>query len=134
MISYTVQEWMTPSPLTVTPETSLTEADVMMEARWIRHLPVVEDNKPVGMLSLGDIREAKATMNASTSADEPLVRDLITPEPITVPGMTTMALAAQTMLQAHISSLPVVDDDGFLTGILSETDVLRLFIEESKMG
>ena len=65
---------------------------------------------------------------------ELLVRALMAPEPMTVPEMTTMALTAQTMLQARISSLPVVDDDGILTSILSETDVLRLFIEESKMG
>ena len=131
MKSYLVKEWMTESPLFVTSETNLTEADVMMEARRIRHLPIVDDGKLVGILSLGDLREAKTQM---ASGAEPQVKDLMTADPITIPEVTTMALAAQTMLQARISALPLTDDFGELSGILSESDILRLFIEESKAG
>ncbi len=131
MKSYMVKEWMTESPLSVTTETNLTEADVMMEARRIRHLPILEEGKLVGILSLGDLREAKAQ---SAGGDDPQVKEVMTPDPISVPEGTTMALAAQTMVQARISALPVVNDEGELCGIISESDILRLFIEETKAG
>jgi CBS domain-containing protein len=53
------------------------------------------------------------------------VADVMTRQVVTVPPMTTIADAAGQMLQHSISGLPVVDDDGFLLGIVTEGDLLR---------
>jgi len=50
--AYTI---MTEDPITVGPDTTLFEAVELMRANRIRHLPVVEGRKPVGMLSLRDV-------------------------------------------------------------------------------
>jgi len=127
-----VSEWMSTKLLSINPNASLTEADVTMEARGFRRLLVVDEGKLVGVLSLGDLREAKSKLNLDDPTDEPRVRDLMTPDPITMPQHATIALAAQTMLQAKISGLPVVNDTGDLIGILSESDIFRYVVEMSR--
>jgi CBS domain-containing protein len=58
---------------TVTPETSLDQAVELMRERTIRRLPVVEGDRPVGLLSLGDVAIAcdEASALAEISASEP---------------------------------------------------------------
>jgi CBS domain-containing protein len=50
-----IGELMTPSPFTVTPDTSIDECMQMMTNKHIRHLPVVEGDQLVGMISIGDV-------------------------------------------------------------------------------
>lgn len=51
----TLGEICTPSPTTITPDTSCDEALEIMQAEAIRRLPVVEEDRPVGIVSLGDL-------------------------------------------------------------------------------
>lgn len=50
-----VADFMTPSPLTVEPETNIGDAAELMADNQVRRLPVVKDNKLVGIVSLGDL-------------------------------------------------------------------------------
>jgi len=127
-----VRDWMSTRVLSVTPDSTLTEADVTMEARRLRRLLVVEDGKLVGLLSAGDLREARARYAAVDAAHEPRVGELMTPDPITVPHHYSIGLAAQTMLSAKISGLPVIGDAGELVGVLSASDIFRYVIEMSR--
>jgi CBS domain-containing protein len=52
-----VVQVMTPDPVTVTPSTSLDEARLIVTNRRMRHLPVVDDGKVVGMVSSGDLTQ-----------------------------------------------------------------------------
>ncbi len=126
-----VKDWMTTKVLSVAPGASLTEADVTMEARQVRRLLVMEEGLLVGMLTQGDLRLAKAHHDGH-GGDEPLVRDLMTPDPITVSEDYSIGLAAQTLLAAKISGLPVVNEAGELVGLLSESDIFRYVIEISR--
>jgi CBS domain-containing protein len=128
MKKHLVRDWMNTKILSISPDSTLTEADVTMEARRIRRLLVVEDGKLVGVLSQGDLREAKAAQNPGAAGPEPKVRDMMSPDPITMSEHASIALAAQTMLQAKISGLPVVNPDGKLIGLLSESDLFRFVI------
>jgi CBS domain-containing protein len=47
-----VRHWMTPDPVTIEPETSIEEAAEIMFSRNFRHLPVVKDGRPLGIVSL----------------------------------------------------------------------------------
>ncbi len=53
-----VRRWMSPDVVTVVPSTVLGDASETMSALRVRHLPVVEDNVVIGMISIGDLVEA----------------------------------------------------------------------------
>lgn len=132
-----IREWMTPDPITVTPETTLPEAHRILAANSIRHLPVVRDGLLVGIVTLGDIRGAEPSGATSLSIWEVnyllsqlLVEEIMTPRPITISADGTLGEAAQTMLRHKIGGLPVVDRDGTLVGIVTECDVFRLVVED----
>lgn len=52
------------------------------------------------------------------------VADVMTPNPLTVKPQTPLSEAVKLLAEKHISGLPVVDEDGKLQGILSETDLM----------
>jgi CBS domain-containing protein len=52
-----VREWMTPDPITVTTETSIGEAGRTMLENGFRHLPVVEGERAIGILSIRDVAQ-----------------------------------------------------------------------------
>ena len=61
-----VREIMTPSPITVTPAQTVDECMRMVTANHIRHLPVVENGEPAGMISIGDLVKAIISSQAYT--------------------------------------------------------------------
>ncbi|HEY5986091.1 MAG TPA: CBS domain-containing protein, partial [Streptosporangiaceae bacterium] len=69
----TLQKAMTTEVLTVSPDTSLRDAAAQMAARWIRHLPVVEAGRVLGMISMRDITGIFASLgHAETTVDHDL--------------------------------------------------------------
>lgn len=50
-----VREWMTPDPITGSPDTGAAEAAEIMLERGFRHLPVVENGRPIGIVSVRDV-------------------------------------------------------------------------------
>ena len=129
-MSELVENWMTTTVVAAAPDTTLEEADNLLTEQGIRRLAVVDDGRLTGVLSLGDVRAAKASAAADMdgTAPQPIVRDLMTPDPITIPPTASLGLAAQTMLQLKVSGLPVVDDNGDLCGLLSESDLFRYIV------
>ncbi len=59
------------------------------------------------------------------------VADLMSLEPITILGSAPVARAQQLMDRHGVSGLPVVDDDGRLMGVISQTDLLRVHTDEA---
>lgn len=60
------------------------------------------------------------------------VADLMTIEPIVIQAHATLAAAEEMMRQFHVSGLPVVDQDGRLVGVISQTDFLHLSDPEAR--
>lgn len=130
-----VRDWMTPEPVTVTPQTSVMSARRILLAQGIRHLPVVEGGRVVGMLSDADLLLRDSQMAQALSA---LQSDLlggryrrvesimITPVHVVRPDETVRA-AAEKMGEGRVNSLPVVED-GALIGIITTTDCLRALL------
>jgi acetoin utilization protein AcuB len=126
---------MSGDPLALGPDASALEALDLMLDRGIRHLPVVDpERRVVGVVSLDDLRAAlpvSVSLRAPLSAPErELARDwcvgeIMTHAPETATAETPLAEAADRMADRRIGCLPVVDDDGRLAGILTETDALR---------
>jgi CBS domain-containing protein/RNA polymerase-binding transcription factor DksA len=130
-----VKHWMSGDPVSVSPEASALEALDRMIGRGIRHLPVVDaGDRVVGVLSIDDLRAAlpfsvslalPPAPAEREAAREWCVGDVMTYSAQTVGEDDSLAEAAQRMALQRIGCLPVVDPDGRLLGLLSETDVLH---------
>jgi CBS domain-containing protein len=129
-----VRDWMTTHPITIAPTTTLPEAQQIMMENHIRRLPVVWHDKLVGILTFGDIREAKPSDATTLSVyelnyllDRLTVKSIMTPDPITIHPDESIRQAARLMLEYKIGGLPVVEN-GEVLGILTETDFCRLLV------
>jgi acetoin utilization protein AcuB len=115
-----VVERMTPNPVVVTPETTVAAALRIVEDEHLRHLPVVDDQGSlVGIVSEKDLLRANAQLP---------VRQMMTPDVVTVTEYTPLEQAARVMSDHKISSLPVMRS-GRLVGIITETDLFKIFLE-----
>ena len=116
---------MKKNPVTVTPDQLLSLAKAKMAAGGFRRLPVVSDDKLVGILTERDLRQHIGYW------DKTKIDGVMTEKPITVTPGTTLEDAAQLMLKHKIGGLPVMAD-GRLVGIITETDFLRAFVALQK--
>ena len=132
-MSERVENWMTTPVIGVPPNTSLNEAAALMAEHRVRRLAVLDEGELVGVLSLGDVRaaQATATMHNQPAPEAPVVQVIMTRDPITIPYSASLGLAAQTMLELKVSGLPVIDDDGALCGLLSESDLFRYIVKSA---
>ena len=139
-----VKDSMRTQVTTVTPEMLVSTAYQLMtmRANRIRHLPVVTgQNVLVGMLTDRDVRRAGASDAPSMAEHELLylleklrVRDIMTQDVVTVRSTTSLTEAGQIFLQRKFGCLPVVGDDNQLEGIVTVTDLLRTYVEQSDTG
>lgn len=132
-----VMDWMTSDPITITRETTLPKAHRLMMEHNIRRLPVVQNKEVVGIVTLGDVRGAEPSGATSLSIWEInylisrlKIEEIMTPRPITVSENATLGEAAQIMLEHKVSGLPVLDDDGKLVGIITESDIFRKVVRD----
>jgi CBS domain-containing protein len=132
-----VKHWMTRDVITITPDTSLSEAHRLMTEKRIRRLPVVDHGKLVGLVTLGDVRSAEPSAASTLSVWEMnnllaklKVSEIMTREPVTISQEATISTVAEIMLEKKFSGLPVVDEAGKLVGIITESDIFRLVVRE----
>jgi acetoin utilization protein AcuB len=138
-----VSRSMTRKVITVHPETTIFEAQELMAANRIRHLPVVvADNTLVGIVTDRDLRSAlpyryfkEGISAAETESLKNLrVKEIMTQKVITIPPAYTIQDALMVIQNSRVGALPVVDDAGRLQGILSVRDLLRAFINVLGIG
>lgn len=132
-----VRDWMTRDVITISPRTSLAEAHQLMMERGIRRLPVVNDGRVVGIVTLGDVRGAEPSHSSSLSiwkTDHLLAKlkimEIMTQRPVTVLENASIGEAARLMMDQKFSGLPVVNEAGYLVGIITESDIFRLVVQE----
>jgi CBS domain-containing protein len=132
-----VSDWMTREVTTISPETSLKEAHEIMNQKRIRRLPVVTHGKVIGIVTLGDIRGAEPSQASSLSVWEIndllahlKVNEIMTRNPATIQQTASIGDAAKIMLERKFSSLPVVDDADHLVGIVTESDIFRMVVNQ----
>ena len=131
-----VRDRMTPRPVTITTETSLKEALDLVRSKPFRHLPVVDENgKLVGIVTEKSLVYASPTSTTALSVFEvdyilsrTKVGQVIQGPVITVGPDLPLEEAARRMIDHRIGCLPVIEDDK-LIGIISDTDIFRVFVE-----
>ncbi len=131
-----IRKRMSTKPVTITSDVPITEALRVMRQNQVRRLPVLDaDGKLIGIVSEKDLLYASPSPATSLSIYEMhymlsrlQVTELMTPDPITVPPDMLLEEAALIMADNKIGGLPVVED-GKLVGIITETDIFKVFLE-----
>jgi acetoin utilization protein AcuB len=130
-----VERWMKANPITVGPLDSFRHAMNLIRQRGIRHLPVVEGGRLVGIVTDRDVRQASPSAATSLEIHELhyllekiKIRDIMTSEVVTAMPEMPIEAAARLMLTHRIGSLPVLRGMA-LVGIITETDILSAFVE-----
>jgi len=136
-----VENWMNPKVITVDADDSMLDATKLLKEHNIRHLPVLEKGKLVGVITDRDLKRAAPSDATALEAHELLylianikVREIMTRNPITVPYNFTIEEAAELLLQARISGMPVVNKDGDVIGTITQTDLFKVLISLTGVG
>jgi CBS domain-containing membrane protein len=131
----TVSDIMTRQVVALLEEQNLAQILATFERFTFHHLPVLDDRKVVGMVSHRDVlRATVAGIDKSAAAqareerfvERTFVRDLMTTTVLTVGAHDSVREAASRMLEARVDSLPVVDEAGNMTGIVTAHDILAM--------
>lgn len=131
-----VYERMSRHPITVNVDVPIDEALQLMREKKVRRLPVLDkQGKLVGIVSEKDLLYASPSPATSLSIHEIhylvskiKVADVMTKGVITVGEYTPLEEAARIMVDHKIGGLPVLRD-GTLVGIITETDLFKIFLE-----
>ena len=130
-----VKDWMQANPVSVDVSTIVPDALQLLKKYNIRRLPVLENNKLVGMITRGDLREAGPSDATSLSIYELnylisklQVSEIMSSAILDISPDATLYDAAKLMLENKIGGLPVIDESK-LVGIITESDIFRAFME-----
>lgn len=116
---------MTRDVVTVTQTATVADAIELSRAHNIRHLPILDAGRVVGIATDRDLR---LTLDPGGDAEQAVVQDIMTSSPIVVSPDTPVESAAALLSEHRIGCLPVIEDDE-LVGILTRSDLLRAFVE-----
>jgi acetoin utilization protein AcuB len=139
---YVVQHMSSP-PVTVKPDVPIATARETLQSHHFRHLPVVdEDGRLMGMVTDRDLRSAYPSSMLDDSerqaALEQLARtpvsEIMTPEPVELIPGSTLDDALFLFDRHKVGALPVIDDQGRLTGVFSIRDLMKAYKELFGLG
>jgi CBS domain-containing protein len=120
---------LSPKPaIHVPPATPLSDVLTMLVDRDIGCVIVTDSGKPIGVFSERDAL-AKLGANAASLGDRP-VSEFMTAAPETLEVGAKLAFALQRMDVGGYRHLPIVDDQGTLTGVISVRDILRYLADK----
>jgi acetoin utilization protein AcuB len=129
-----VSNYMTPEPITLSPEDTLLEALETMRLRGVRRLPVTVGGMLVGLVTEGDLKRAEPSTLTDSEEDfnrvmegTPVSRIMIQ-NPITATAQTSLLEAAETVHGTKYGALPVVAE-GRLVGILTDNDLVHALVD-----
>lgn len=147
----TARDIMTQNPVTVTPETTITDAVKILLEKRFNGLPVVKDGKLVGILCQSDlvaqqqkfdvpsmftIFDGYLSLSSWNKAEQEfrkmnalIVEQAMTRDPVTTKPGTPLEDVASLMVKTKYYSLPVVEN-GVLVGIIGKEDILRTLVQE----
>jgi len=131
-----IKDRMTKHPLTISEDESIADTHRYMQEQDVRHLPVLnKTGNMVGLVAESDLLKAQPSTATSLSMweihyllDRVKVKEVMVREVITTTEDCPIEEAAQLMLEHKISCLPVVRK-GKLVGIITETDLFKIFLE-----
>jgi CBS domain-containing protein len=111
---------MTPDPVVIRPEAPLSEAAALMVKHNIRRLPVLENGTMLGIISVADLVGAIAQMRLTES-----IKNSFVSKTYALWEETPLCLVGRVMDVSGFDAIPILMEDGTLSGIISERDLIR---------
>lgn len=153
MADLKVRDIMSPDPLTVTPDMTVTETARLMVDNRIGALPVLEEGRLIGIVTEGDLimqdvklefptylhlldgfimyppatAKFESELRKAVAAD---VRAVMSDDPVTVQADASVEDAATLLVEREVSRLPVLDGET-LVGVVSKSDIVRSLLAEA---
>jgi CBS domain-containing membrane protein len=131
----TVRNIMTTNVLSVQLDDPPSAVQALLRDRAFHHVPVLEGDVVVGILSAIDLARFSLEGYVSDSATvdahldtEFSIAELMSAEPASVKASDTIVLAAEMLSEGYYHALPVVDDEGRLLGLVTSTDLIRYML------
>jgi CBS domain-containing protein len=122
MTAKSVKDLMTSDLTTVAPETSVSEAAERMAREDIGPLPVVEDDRLVGIVTDRDL--VVRVLAEGRDPRSTTVREVASEDPVTVSADDDLVTTLELLAKHQVRRVPVVDGDR-LVGIVAQADVAR---------
>lgn len=134
-----VRDWMSPDPVTVSPETPVAEVRQLFTDKGFRHLPVEAGGVLCGIVSDRDVeinpRALRLAIRRREAAelldDDRPVEAVMSSSPYTIGPDASVSDAARQLVSRRIGALPVVDEDRRLVGIITVVDCLLATLDTS---
>ncbi|MEE8152803.1 MAG: CBS domain-containing protein [candidate division NC10 bacterium] len=133
-----VKDWMRRRPVTVSPQETLRSAWRVIREHRIRHLPVVERGRLVGIVTDRDLRHALPSRAVGLEAHEiphlaekVSIWEVMARAVVTIDREAPIEEAARLLLKYRIGGLPVVKGET-LVGIITKTDLVRALLERQE--
>ncbi len=120
-----VSDVMTPNPETISVQATMREAQKKMRDRGITGLPVLDDGRLVGIVSIGDIIDA---FDAG-EIDAP-VKNFMTTSVVTLEDDMPLSYAITYVNKYQYRRYPVINKTGTLMGIITATDIIKALLVE----
>ena len=118
-----IREVMKPNPVTIDPETKLCDAYRILQEKGIRHLPVLEEGKLVGLVTDRDLRLATSKLAKQPFEPNAEIKDVMSSPVETTHPAEPIEIATLRMREFKIGCLPVLDNFS-LVGIVTVADLL----------
>jgi CBS domain-containing protein len=124
----TLAECCSKDVVMASPDSSVVEAARLMEERNVGSIIVTEEERPVGIVTDRDI--ALRVIAQGKRPEETTIRDVMTPDPVTLNGNMEIFEAIEYVTREGIRRLPIVEADGRLVGIITLDDVIGILGKE----
>ncbi|MFQ5430578.1 MAG: CBS domain-containing protein [Phycisphaerae bacterium] len=135
-----VGDRMSAPVISLLPGDTFLHAVRVMQTRGIRHLPIVKDDRLLGIVSDRDMRKVlvdlriaaeDASVDGPIHQPEVILRDIMTRDVVTAEPALTLAEIAGTLVTGKFGCLPVLEEPN-LVGIITQADLLQIFVEACK--
>ena len=131
MSKHTVEHYMTASPVVIASDRTLAEAHQAMRTHGVRHLPVVDADQLVGMVSQRDLYLLETLKGVDAGRER--VAEAMTPSPYTIAPGTPLDEVAREMAD-HKYGCAVVVEGGKVVGVFTTVDALRALAKVLRRG
>ncbi len=128
MMNEPISSIMTKDVITVTPKTTLGEAKQILFAKKIHHLPVVENDKLVGIITSYDLGKLEDDFS---KIQDKSIESFMTTKIARLEPSDKIGSAAEVFLENMFHGLPIVDENNILKGIITTHDVLMFLFDRN---
>jgi len=134
MRDISIEQIMTPDPATISPQSSAAEARRLLESNFINHLPVVEGNRLVGIVSSSDLLKLHLLDDRLAIFARATVDQIMETNLVVLNKSTTLREAAEKLSMGNFHALPVVNKKRRLVGIVTSSDLIGELVKHLPDG